>query len=329
MTAALSERHLSKADLLHLYTAMQRIRLCEEQLARAHARGLVHGACHTYVGQEAIAVGVCAHLRPTDVVFSTHRGHGHALAKGVPPRQLVAELFGRATGCSQGRGGSMHLFAPEVGLMGTSGIVGPCILQAAGAGYSFKLLKTDRVAVAFFGDGAVNNGAFHEGLNLAGIWKLPVLFVCENNQYATEVPFAYASASPSVAARGAVYGMPGVEVDGNDVLAVRDAAGAAVRQARAGGGPTLLECKTYRTRAHAEGMGDFTYRTREEVEAWKRQDPIARLRDTLLSEGAADESELQAADADIKAEVEDALKFAESSPWPDASTAATHVYHEG
>jgi 2-oxoisovalerate dehydrogenase E1 component len=329
MTAGLTERNLSKADLLHLYAAMQRIRLCEEQLARAHARGLVHGACHTYVGQEAVAVGVCAQLRPMDVVFSTHRGHGHALAKGVPPRQLVAELFGRATGCSQGRGGSMHLFAPEVGLMGTSGIVGPCILQAAGAGYSFKLLKVDRVAVAFFGDGAVNNGAFHEGLNLAGIWKLPVLFVCENNQYATEVPFAYASANPAVAARGAVYGMPGVEVDGNDVLAVHEAAGAAVKRARAGGGPTLLECKTYRTRPHAEGMGDFTYRTREEVEAWKQQDPILRLRAALLSEGAASEADLQAADADLKAEIEDALKFAENSPWPDAATAATHVYHEG
>src|SRR5439155_25476281 len=172
-------------------------------------------ACHTYVGPVAVAVGVCSHLRPDDVVFSTHRGHGHALAKGVAPEQLVAELFGRANGCSHGRGGSMHLFAPEVGLMGTSGIVGPSILQAAGAGYSFRLTKTDRVAVAFFGDGAVNNGAFHEGLNLASIWKLPVVFVCENNEFATEVPFRYAAGNPSVASRGACYGMPGVEVDGN------------------------------------------------------------------------------------------------------------------
>src|SRR5262249_16196444 len=159
-----------------------------------------------------------------------------------------------------GRGGSMHLFAPEVGLMGTSGIVGPSILQAAGAGYSFKLLKTDRVGVAFFGDGAVNNGAFHEGLNLASIWKLPTLFVCENNEYATEGPFRYAAGSPTVAGRAEAYGLPGVAVDGNDVLAVREAAGEAVRRARSGGGPTLLECRTYRTRPHAEGMGDFTYR---------------------------------------------------------------------
>jgi 2-oxoisovalerate dehydrogenase E1 component len=264
--------------LLQLYRQMQLIRQCEEQLARSHQRGLIHGACHTYVGQEAIAVGVCAHLRKDDVVFSTHRGHGHALAKGLPPRELTAELYGRASGCSRGRGGSMHLFAPEIGLMGTSGIVGPCILQAAGAGYSFKLLKKDNVAVAFFGDGAVNNGAFHEGLNLAGIWKLPVLFVCENNQFATEVPFAYSAGNPNVAARGEIYGMPGIEVDGNDVEAIYLRAGEAVERARTGGGPTLLECRTYRTRAHAEGMGDFTYRTREEVEEWKQRCPIRKFR---------------------------------------------------
>src|SRR5690348_4796288 len=237
---------------LRLYREMQLIRQCEEQLARSHQRGLIHGACHTYVGEEAIAVGVCAHLRPDDAVFSTHRGHGHALAKGLDPRALIAELFGRATGCSRGRGGSMHLFAPEIGLMGTSGIVGPCILQAAGAGYSHKLLGRDRVAAAFFGDGAVNNGAFHEGLNMASIWKLPVLFICENNQFATEVPFQYASGIPDVGRRAANYGMPGFEVDGNDVLAVYEAAREAVERARSGGGPTLIECKTYRTRPHAE-----------------------------------------------------------------------------
>src|SRR6187399_1306092 len=221
--ATATEKALDR-DLLRLYRQMQLIRQCEEQLARSHQRGLVHGACHTYVGQEAIAVGVCAHLRSDDVIFSTHRGHGHALAKGMPPRELIAELYGRATGCSRGRGGSMHLFAPEIGMMGTSGIVGPCILQAAGAGYSFKLLKTDRVAVAFFGDGAVNNGAFHEGLNLASIWKLPVLFICENNQFATEVPFRYAAGNPTVAGRAAGYGMTGVDLDGNDVLAIHAAA---------------------------------------------------------------------------------------------------------
>ncbi len=322
--------------LVGLYRQMQLIRQCEEQLARAHQRGLIHGACHTYVGEEAIAVGVCAHLRREDVVFSTHRGHGHALAKGLPPRELMAELFGRATGCSRGRGGSMHLFAPEIGLMGTSGIVGPCILQAAGAGYSFKLLKSDRIAVAFFGDGAVNNGAFHEGLNLAAIWKLPVLFVCENNQFATEVPFGYAAGNPSVAMRGAAYGLPGYEVDGNDVEAVYALAGEAVRRARSGGGATLIECKTYRTRPHAEGMGDFGYRSREEVEEWKARCPIKRLRARLVTNGPggngdADRTsaaDLDAIDAEVAALVAEAQQFAEASPWPDPATATSHVYAE-
>jgi 2-oxoisovalerate dehydrogenase E1 component len=315
-----------RAAALGLYRTMQRIRQCEEELARCHQRGLVHGACHTYVGEEAIAAGVCAHLAPADPVFSTHRGHGHALAKGVTPAALIAELFGRATGCSRGRGGSMHLFQPEVGMMGTSGIVGPCILQAAGAGYSAQLLADGRVGVAFFGDGAVNNGAFHEGLNLAGIWRLPCVFVCENNRYATEVPFEYAAANPDVGARGAIYGMPGVTVDGNDALAVHAAAGEAVARARAGGGPTLIECLTYRTRAHAEGMVDFTYRTREEVDAWRAQCPIRRLGERLVAEGVASRPELDAIAADVAAEIAGARRFAEESPWPDPASATAHVF---
>jgi 2-oxoisovalerate dehydrogenase E1 component len=302
-----------------LLRTMLIIRHTEETLSRCHQRGLIHGACHTYVGQEAIAAGVCAHLRANDVVFSTHRGHGHALAKGVPPEQVMAELFGRVTGCSRGRGGSMHLFSPEVGMMGTSGIVGPCILQATGAGYSFKVLKTDQVAVAFFGDGAVNNGAFHEGLNLASIWKLPVLFVCENNQFATEVPFSFSAGNPDVASRGASYGMPGILVDGNDVLAVYHAAKEAVQRARKGEGPTLLECRTYRTRAHAEGMGDFTYRTREEVEEWKKLCPIQKIRSTI---GVA----FEAIENEVKHHVAVAQINAESAPWPDPETATTYVY---
>jgi 2-oxoisovalerate dehydrogenase E1 component len=314
------------SDSRHLYGTMQLIRVAEEQLARCHARGLVHGACHTYVGQEAIATGVCAHLRTTDAIFSTHRGHGHALAKGLPVAELIAELFGRASGCSRGRGGSMHLFSPEIGMMGTSGIVGPCILQAAGAGYSFKLLQTDGVAVAFFGDGAANNGAFHEGLNLASIWKLPVLFVCENNQFATEVPFAYSAGNPDVASRGAAYGMPGVLVDGNDVMAVSRAAGEAAERARAGGGPTLIECRTYRTRPHSEGMGDYTYRTREDVAAWRERCPIKRYRTYLIESGEAAEEELAAIDAELQAEVAAATLAGESAPWPEAGAATDHVY---
>ncbi|MBM3756040.1 MAG: dehydrogenase [Acidobacteria bacterium] len=305
-----------------LYRTMQLIRTAEEQLARCYARQLIHGACHTYVGQEAIASGVCLHLRPDDAVFSTHRGHGHALAKGLPVDQLFAELFGRATGCSRGRGGSMHLFAPEIGLMGTSGIVGPCILQAAGAGYSFRLSKSDRVAAAFFGDGAVNNGAFHEGLNLAAIWKLPVLFVCENNQFATEVPFRYAAANPDVASRAQSYGMPGIQVDGNDARAVGAAARHAVERARSGEGPTLIECLTYRTRPHSEGMGDYTYRTREEVSEWRRRCPIQFLR----AQFPGLEAEFDSIDREITDLVAAASKSAEEAPWPGAEDAATHVF---
>jgi 2-oxoisovalerate dehydrogenase E1 component len=317
-----------KPDLLDLYRMMMTIRRCEEQLAKAYLSGLIPGACHTYVGQEAIATGVCAHLRRDDAVFSTHRGHGHALAKGVTPRELMAELLGRATGCSRGRGGSMHLFAPEVGMMGTSGIVGPSILQAAGAGYSFKLLKTDRVGVAFFGDGAVNNGAFHEGINMASIWELPVLFVCENNMYATEIPFAYATRNTDVAARGANYGLPGVSVDGNDMLAVWEAAGEAIRRARAGGGPTLLECRTYRTRSHSEGMRDTGYRTREEIDEWKTRDPITTFRRRLLEAALVEEAELTQVDCEVEEIATDALQFAQNSPWPDPATAADHIFSD-
>ena len=315
-------------QLLALYRQMINIRYTEEQLARSHQMGLVHGACHTYVGEEAIATGVCAHLRPDDAVFSTHRGHGHALAKGVSPHEVIAELFGRATGCSQGRGGSMHLFKPEVGMMGTSGIVGPCILQATGAGYSFKLLKTDQVGVAFFGDGAVNNGAFHEGLNLASIWKLPTLFVCENNLYATEVPFAYSAGNPNVGNRGPAYGMESVTVDGNDVLAVYDAAGEAVQRARGGDGPTLIECRTYRTRAHSEGMRDAGYRTPEEVEEWKERDPIKRYNEWLLENEEAGPETLAEIEAEVRATVADAEEFARNSPWPEPDTVSDHIFSQ-
>lgn len=321
------EMNLSKSQYLELYKKLLVIRSTEEQLARSYAAGLVHGACHTYVGEEAIATGVCAHLRPDDAVFSTHRGHGHALAKGVPPREVIAELFGRSTGCSRGRGGSMHLFAPEVGMMGTSGIVGPSILQAAGAGYSFKLLKTDNVGVAFFGDGAANNGAFHEGINLATIWDLPVIFVCENNLYATEVPFAAASGNPNVGDRGAAYGLPSVIVDGNDVLAVYEVAGEAVRRARAGEGPTLIEGKTYRTRAHAEGMPLIgTYRTQEEIDQWKARDPLITYKQRLLNEGIAPTEDFEEIEADVQALVVDAAEFAENSPWPEAESASDNIY---
>ena len=319
---------IDKETGLSLYRTMQVIRQCEERLAKSHQQGLVHGACHTYVGEEAIATGVFAHLRLEDVVFSTHRGHGHALAKGLHPQELIAELYGREDGCSGGRGGSMHLFKPEIGMMGTSGIVGPCILHATGGGYTFKIQGKDNVSVACFGDGAVNNGAFHEGLNMASIWNLPCIFVCENNQFATEVPFDYSSGIPDVGRRAANYGIPGFEVDGNDVLEIYRIAGEAVERARNGEGPTLIECKTYRTRAHAEGMGDFTYRTREDVAEWKQRCPIERLAERLVEVGLVSEDELKAIEAEVESLIAESHINAESSPYPDGTTATAHVYDE-
>jgi 2-oxoisovalerate dehydrogenase E1 component len=317
---------LAKEQTLALYRTMLTLRRTEEQLVRLYASGKIYGGTHTYIGEEAVATGVCAHLRTDDVVFSTHRGHGHALAKGIPPRELIAELLGRATGCSEGRGGSMHLFKPEVGFMGSSGIVGPSMTLAAGAGYTAKLLKTDRVSVAFFGDGAVNNGSFHEGINLATAWKLPTIFVCENNLYATEVAFSQATANPHVAMRAAAYGLPGIEVDGNDVLAVYRAAEEAVQRARAGGGPTLIECRTYRVRAHSEGMRDAGYRTTEEVAAWKARDPLKMFAERIVAEGVADQAELNEINVQVKAVVEEAVAFAEHSPMPDPATVTQYVY---
>ena len=317
---------LDRDQMLKLYREMLNIRKTEEQLARSYQQGNTPGACHTYIGQEAVAVGVCAHLSHQDVVFSTHRGHGHALAKGVPPKEVIAELFGKATGVSRGRGGSMHLFSPDVGLMGTTGIVGPNILQATGAGYSFKLLKTGNVSVAFFGDGAVNNGSFHEGVNMGAIWDLPVIYVCENNMYATEVPFTYSTRNQNVAERARTYGIEAVEVDGNDVIAVWEAARDASIRARAGKGPTLIEARTYRTRPHAEGMRDAGYRTQDEIEEWKTRDPITSLKAHMLAEGIAAEADFDAIDAEITGIVADALKFAQESPFPDPSTATLFVY---
>jgi 2-oxoisovalerate dehydrogenase E1 component len=302
------------------------IRRTEEQLVKLYAAGKIYGGVHTYIGEEAVASGVCAHLRDDDTVFSTHRGHGHALAKGVAPDELIAELLGQATGCASGRGGSMHLFKPEIGFMGSSGIVGPSILLAAGGGYTARLLKLDRVSVAFFGDGAVNNGAFHEGINMAAAWDLPVLFVCENNMYATEVPFTKATKNPSVASRAQAYGLPGVEVDGNDVEAVYQAAGEAVRRARSGGGPTLLECRTYRIRAHAEGMNDKGYRTAEEIAEWQARCPIKRFETKLLDSKLATQTDLEQIDTEVKTVIKEAKAFALNSPLPNPATVTDFVY---
>jgi 2-oxoisovalerate dehydrogenase E1 component len=309
-----------------LYSKMLELRRFEEAAADSFQHGLIPGFIHLYIGEEAVATGVCAHLRPDDVVFSSHRGHGHALAKGVSARETMAELWGRKTGCSHGRGGSMHLFAPEVGLLGSNGIVGAGIPLAVGAGYTFKMLRLERVSVAFFGDGAVNNWAFHEGINLAAVWGLPVVFVCENNLYATQMPFAKATKEQDVYKRAASYGLPGVGVDGNDVLAVYEAAGEAVRRARAGEGPTLIECKTYRTMGHYVGDPGTGYRSKEEIAKWKARCPIERLKQKLLAESEASAEELRQVEEQVQALIDDAVEFSRSSPWPDPVEATTNVY---
>ena len=316
----------SKDLVLSLYHTMILIRQFEEKAREIFRSGVMPGFIHVYIGEEAVASGVCANLRKDDFVTSTHRGHGHALAKGITPRAAMAELLGKVDGCSGGRGGTMHLYEPEVGFLGSNGVVAPGVPMAAGAGMSAQIRKTGQVAVAFFGDGAVNNGAFHEGINLAAIWDLPVLYVCENNQFATEMPFAKATKNTNVASRGAAYGIPGVQVDGNDVLAVYENAKAAIESARAGKGPTLMECLTYRWLGHHEGDPGTSYRKKEDIEAWKQRDPVKSLKDRALAAKWASAKDFENVEAEVARVMEDAAAFALKSPQPDVSTALDHVY---
>jgi 2-oxoisovalerate dehydrogenase E1 component len=311
---------------MSLYRGMVEIREFELKARDIFRSGQMPGFIHVYVGEEAVAAGVCAQLRTDDYVASTHRGHGHALAKGVSPRAVMAELMGGVDGCSGGRGGTMHLYDPEVGFLGSNGVVPPGILIAAGAALSAKVRGSDQVAVAFFGDGAVNNGAFHEGLNLAATWNLPVLFVCENNLYATEMPFEQATKNTSVASRAAAYSIPGVKVDGNDVLDVYTKAGEAVERARRGEGPTLLECLTYRWFGHHEGDPGTSYRKKEEIALWKSNDPVKKLREQAIANSWMSADEFAAIDQEVSRVIADAAEFGIASPQPDVSTALDHVF---
>lgn len=315
-----------RALALSLYRGMVEIREFELKAREIFRTGQMPGFIHVYVGEEAVAVGVSARLRTDDYVASTHRGHGHALAKGMSARSVMAELMGATDGCSGGRGGTMHLYDPSVGFLGSNGVVPPGILIGAGAGLSAKLRGTDQVAVAFFGDGAVNNGAFHEGLNLAATWNLPALFVCENNLYATEMPFDQATKNTDVASRAAAYKIPGVTVDGNDVLDVYEKAGEAVERARRGEGPTLLECKTYRWFGHHEGDPGISYRTKEEVAAWREKDPIATFRKKAVASSWVSAAELDEIDRETTELIRDAAAYSLKSPQPDISTAFDHVH---
>ncbi|RVD60396.1 MAG: dehydrogenase [Mesorhizobium sp.] len=314
--------------LLDLFERMVLLRRFESIAQIACRKGETPGFLHLYIGEEATGVGVCAHLRPTDWVTSTHRGHGHALAKGADPGRVMAELFGKADGICGGRGGTMHLYDRSVGLFGTNGIVAAGIGHAVGIGMSARQQGRDDIGVAFFGDGAANHGGFHEALNFAAVQRAPAVFICENNLYATATPLKSVTLNPEIASKAASYGMPGVAVDGNDVFAVWLAMKEATERARAGKGPTLIEAKTYRTVGHHEGDPVIgTYRTQEELDAWIKRDPIDMFRRKLIEDyGIADAEALAAIEARIETVVEQALTFARNSPEPDPATVRLHVF---
>jgi 2-oxoisovalerate dehydrogenase E1 component len=321
---------LDGATLLALYERMVLLRRFESVAQVACRKGETPGFLHLYIGEEAVAVGVCAHLRPTDWITSTHRGHGHALAKGMAPHVLMAELFGRRDGCCGGRGGTMHLYDRASGLFGTNGVVAAGIGAATGAAISARHRGTDGIAVSFFGDGAVNHGGFHESINLAAVMRAPVVFVCENNLYATATPLSAVTLNTDIASRAASYGIPGVAVDGNDVVAVWQVMAEAARRARRGDGPTLIEAKTYRTVGHHEGdpvVG--VYRSQKEVDAWARRCPVASFRARLCDAfGVADEAALAVIEQRVEQTVQSALEFARESAEPDAASVFGHVYAE-
>jgi acetoin:2,6-dichlorophenolindophenol oxidoreductase subunit alpha len=306
---------------------MIRIRRFEEKLARLFKRGQLPGFVHLYLGEEAVAVGVCAALRPDDRITSTHRGHGHLIAKGASIDKMMAELYGRIDGYCRGKGGSMHIVSFELGIMGTNGIVGGGIPIGTGSAWGDQHLGRDTVTVVFFGDGASNQGVFFESMNLAAIWKLPVIFVCENNGYTEWTPTEQLTAG-RIADRGTPMGIPGVQVDGNDVEAVRRATAIAVERARAGDGPSLIEARTYRWHGHNEGEEAFAgdYRPQAEQDEWRGRDPIAAYGRALQERGALSQAEWDAIDADETAAVEAAVAFAEQSPFPDPEEALDHLF---
>lgn len=317
---------ISKEKLLWMYERMQLIRTFENRVKIEFGKGKIPGFVHLYAGEEAVAVGICANLTDADYMTSTHRGHGHCVAKGVDPRGMMAELFGKATGTCKGKGGSMHIADMDKGMLGANGIVGGGPPLACGSGLTAKINKTDQVTICFFGDGAAEQGTLHESLNLAAIWKLPVIFVAENNGYAESTPARYHCSVENIADRAAAYNMPGVTVDGNDIFAVYEAAHEAIARARAGKGPTLLECKTYRFYGHYEG-DQQTYKVAAENEKYqKERDPIQLFKTNVLSRQLVSEAELQAIDARVAAQIEEAVKFAEESPFPEVEETYTDVY---
>jgi TPP-dependent pyruvate/acetoin dehydrogenase alpha subunit len=316
---------LSTETLMDVYRRMRRIRTFEEKLAELVGSGRLAGFLHLYAGEEAVAVGVCAHLDDRDYVASTHRGHGHCIAKGVEVGGMMGELFGRVTGTCKGKGGSMHIADLDKGMLGANGIVGAGIPLATGAALSAQVRGTGGVAVAFFGDGASNQGQFHEAVNLAAVWKLPAVFVVENNGYGEATPMEFVTPVRDIAVRAASYGIPGVIADGMDFFDVHDKAGEAVARARRGEGPTLLECKTYRYFGHYVG-DNLAYRTKEEADGWRTKDPLVLFEARTVADGVMEPGNLRRIDEEVRTEIDAAVAAAEAAPLPDPAAVLEDVY---
>lgn len=318
-------QNLTKDELVEFYGKMLEIRFFEEKVFELYAQNLVPGTIHLYAGEEAVAVGVCSNLRQDDYITSTHRGHGHCIAKGADLKRTMAEILGKKTGYCKGKGGSMHIADFTIGMLGATAVVGAGLPIAVGAGLSVKLRKTDQVVACFFGEGASNQGTFHESINMASVWALPVIFVCENNLYAMGTRQSRVMNIQNIADRAIGYGILGIVADGNDVLAVYEATQKAVERARKGEGPTLLECKTYRQKGHSR-VDPARYRPKEEVEEWLARDPIERLKTKLWKSGVLTDSEIQQIEKEALDKVEEAVKFAVESPYPTPEEALEDIY---
>jgi len=316
---------IDKEKMILMFRTMVRIRRFEECVAREFADGNIPGSVHLYIGEEAVATGAIAHLKKEDYIMSTHRGHGHLIAKGGETDKMMAEMFAKKTGYCLGKGGSMHIANLDIGILGAAGIVGSGIPISTGAALSAQMRGTDQVTICFFGDGASNTGRFHEGINMASVWHLPIVFICENNLWAVSVPTSTSLNIPNVADRAVGYGIPGVVVDGMDVMAVYEAAGEAVNRARKGQGPTLIEAKTYRFRGHFEGDSG-TYRPKEEIDRWMQRDPISNYKAKLLETKVLTEKQSEDIDKEALAEMEAAMKFAQDSPFPELEETLENVY---
>ncbi len=316
---------VDSAKLIDMYRMMVRIRTFEDRVAQEFASGAVPGAAHLYSGEEAVATGACANLRLDDYITSTHRGHGHLLAKGGQTDKMMAEIFGKKTGYNKGKGGSMHIAAPEIGILGASGIVAGLVPVAPGAGLSAKMRGTDQVTICFVGDGTTNSGRFHESVNLSACWNLPVIYVIENNLYAESTRISATCKLVNLSDRAAAYGIPGKTVDGMDVLAVFQTVGEAVSKARKGEGPSMIECKTYRYHGHFGGDPQ-TYKPKEEVEEWLKKDPIPRYRKYLIDNAVLTQEEVDTVNEEVAEEIEKAVKFAKESPYPAPEEALEDVF---